>query len=362
MSLSFDHTTHPQRVLFGTGRAAPNTVTAVEDLGARRVFLINDVSSSDLADRIANDLPIVHRVGEVVQHVPADRAREATGGAVDAAADAIVSVGGGSSTGLAKAVALETGLPIIAVPTTFAGSEATDMWGITEGRHKRTGSDVRVLPRVVVYDAELTRTLPSELAIASGFNALAHATDSLWAPRADPINRALALAALQVMPDALRALASDEESLEAREATLHGAYLAAVAFASAGAGMHHKICHVLGGTFDLPHAPTHAVVLPYVTAYNSVAAADSAAAIAAAFGGEDAAGAIRALASEVGAPTSLRDVGLAESDLADAAHRATAAIPPSNPAPFDERAVHALLRSAWEGSSPQAPPSKEPAA
>lgn len=351
MSLSFDHTTNAQRVLFGTGKAVTNTVAAASDLGVQRVLLIADASSTELADRLAQKLPTVHRISEVVQHVPVQRAREATAAAAAADADVIVSVGGGSATGLAKAVALETGLRIIAVPTTFAGSEATDMWGITDGDEKRTGTDLRVLPRVIVYDAELTRSLPVDLAVASGFNALAHAVDSLWAPRADPINRALALAALEVVPAALRALASgDDCTLEAREATLHGAYLAAVAFASAGAGMHHKICHVLGGTFNLPHAATHAVVLPYVTAFNSAAAPESAAAIAATVGGDDAATALRLLASEVGVPTALRDVGLAESDLSEAARRAVQAIPPSNPVPVDEASVRALLQAAWEGA------------
>lgn len=192
----------------------------------------------------------------------------------------VVAIGGGSATGLAKIIARDTGLPVVAVPTTFSGSEATDIWGMTEDERKTTGTDPRVLPRVVVYDATLTQGLPTDLAVHSGLNALAHAVDSLWAPRADPINRAMAGEGMRALVPGLRGLRADTEVVRAHEQVLYGTYLSGVALASAGAGMHHKICHVLGGTFNLPHAPTHAVVLPYVAAYNAEADPDSAARIA----------------------------------------------------------------------------------
>jgi maleylacetate reductase len=172
---------------------------------------------------------------------------------------------------LAKAVALTTGIPIIAVPTTYAGSEATNIWGMTEGRTRSTGVDDRTLPATVIYDANLSKTLPVGLSVASGLNALAHCVDSLWAPRSDPINQALALEGARALNLALRGIVVDPSAIDSREQALYGCYLAAVAFSSAGSGLHHKICHVLGGTFELPHAPTHAAVLPHVLAFNAPA-------------------------------------------------------------------------------------------
>jgi hypothetical protein len=154
------------------------------------------------------------------------------------------------------------------VPTTYAGSEATNVWGLTGPAGKRTGSDDRVLPETVVYDPDLVASLPPELAAASGLNAVAHCVDALWGPHCDPIDEALAGEGLRALNDGLRA------GIPAR--IQYGCYLAAVAFASAGSGLHHRICHVLGGRFGLPHAATHAIVLPYVVAYNAVAAPDAA--------------------------------------------------------------------------------------
>lgn len=180
--------------------------------------------------------------------------------------DAVVSIGGGSATGLAKIVALRVGLPVVAVPTTFAGSEAPDVWGLTEDCAKTTGIDAVVLPKAVVYDATLFAGLPQELAVASGLNAVAHAVDGFWAPRADPINRALGTAGLAALVPALRSLRRGDGQAAVEE-TLFGAYLAAVAFASAGHTT--RSVHVLGGRFGLPHAEMHAVVLAYVVAFNA---------------------------------------------------------------------------------------------
>ena len=205
-------------------------------------------------------------------HVPtsvAERAREV---AAAHEVDLLVSVGGGSATGLVKAIALTSGLPIVAVPTTYAGSEATNVWGMTEDNRKTTGVDPKVLPQAIVYDASLMVTLPVEMSVASGLNALAHCIDSLWAPKADPINAALAAEGARALHAGLLAVAADPAGLPGREEALYGAYLAAVAFASAGSGLHHKICHVLGGMFNLPHAQTHAVVIPHVLAFNAPSA------------------------------------------------------------------------------------------
>lgn len=353
--LTFDHHTLGQRVLFGVGAAAENVAAAVRELGAERLLLIAENSITALPDEIAEHLPVVAWISEIAQHVPADNARAAIALAQTEAADAVVSVGGGSATGLAKIVARDLGLPIVAVPTTFAGSEATDVWGLTEDNRKVTGIDARVLPKVIVYDASLTASLPVQLAMASGLNALAHAVDGFWAPRADPINTALGTEALSALHGGLTALDRNPEDLEARERALYGAYLAATAFASAGSGMHHKICHVLGGTFGLSHAEMHAVVLPYVTAFNTPYAPDAAARVAKSVEGRDGASAATRLfdfRTALGVVGSLKDLGLEESDIPLAAQLSLKAIPTSNPRNVTITDVEALIRAAWAGEPP----------
>ncbi len=189
--MEFDHVTAGQRVLFGSGSALENAELALAELGARSILLIADRFAKGIADSAVERLPVVARVGKVAQHVPIEHAREAVHLARAVAADAVLTIGGGSSTGLGKIVARDTGVPVVAMPTTFAGSEATNVWGITEARRKTTGVDDRVLPRAVVYDASLVAGMPARLAVSSGMNAIAHAIDGFWAPRADPINRAL---------------------------------------------------------------------------------------------------------------------------------------------------------------------------
>jgi maleylacetate reductase len=282
-------------------------------------------------------------------------ARRARAAAVRAEADALLCVGGGSTTGLAKAVAMTgspvAGLPIVAVPTTYAGSEATNVWGLTEGEVKTTGVDDLVLPRAVVYDASLTLTLPAEMSVASGLNAMAHCVDSMWGPRADPINQALAGEGIRGLAGGLPAVAADPGGIEGREQMLYGAYLAAMAFASAGSGMHHKICHVLGGMFNLPHAQTHAVVLPHVLAFNVPNAPEAGQRMAQAFDAPTAAEGLAGLRAAVAAPTALKDYGMPESGIAKAVAPIMAAIPASNPTPATEENLTALLRAAWEGST-----------
>ena len=349
MAIVFDHATLAQRVLFGTGRAVENVGTAVASLGAQRFLLIAGASAADLGDAIADTLPVVARIREVVQHVPAENAEQAVAIARDHRIDLVVAIGGGSAVGLAKIVARDTGLPIIAVPTTFSGSEATDLWGITREQRKTTGSDPRALPKVVVYDAALTATLPARLAMASGVNAIAHAVDGFWAPRADPINRALGTEGLRALVPGLRALVSNADDLWAREQTIYGAYLAAVAFASSGSGMHHKICHTLGGTFNLPHAETHSVMIGYVAAFNSSAAPDAADRIATALEADSAGSGFSQLQQDLGTPTSLKALGFKESDISTAAEIVLQSIPPSNPQPVDRANLENLIRSAWAG-------------
>jgi alcohol dehydrogenase class IV len=356
--MRFVHDTLPQRVAFGSGAAAANLSREIGNLGATRVMLIAAKAEADLADTIAVGIPMALRHDDVVMHVPVEVAERARAAAASSDVDVLVSVGGGSTTGLAKAIALTTGLPIIAVPTTYAGSEATPVWGLTEGAKKTTGTDNRVLPRVVIYDAALTMSLPVDMSVASGLNALAHCVDSMWAPNADPINAAFAAEGIRSLAAGLPKVVADPMDLDGREHALYAAYLSATAFASAGSGLHHKICHVLGGKYNLPHAQTHATVLPYVLAFNGPAAPDAERRIAGAFpadglGAASALDGLVAFKQELNAPHALADYGFTEESIPEAAQAILPSVPPSNPRPVSAEDLRALLFAAWSGADPR---------
>jgi len=351
--MRFVHETFPQRVCFGSGEAAAYLESEIAALGASRVMVIASKREMDTANGIITGLPVVLRHDDVVMHVPVEVASRAREAARNAGVDAIVSIGGGSTTGLAKAVALTTGLPVIAVPTTYAGSEATSVWGLTEGAKKTTGTDPRVLPKVIVYDATLTLSLPVPMSVASGFNALAHCVDAMWGPNADPINAAFAAEGIRALASGLPKIVADPSGLAGREHVLYAAFLSAVAFASAGSGLHHKICHVLGGAYNLPHAQTHATVLPYVLAFNGPAAPEAERRIARAFGTNRAIDGLQDLRRELSAPHALRDYGFTEDAIPAAAEAILPAVPPSNPRPVTAEDLRRLLRAAWEGDDPK---------
>ncbi|WP_131743027.1 maleylacetate reductase, partial [Actinomadura roseirufa] len=276
----------------------------------------------------------------------AERARSAAAGS---GADGLVAVGGGSAIGLAKAVALTTGLPILAVPTTFAGSEMTPVWGITSGGVKRTGRDRRVLPRTVVYDPVLARSMPGATAAVSGINAMAHAAEALYAPDVTPVGAVLAEEAVRALAAALPAIAGGDRDAVAEG--LYGAWLAGACLGSTTMGLHHKLCHVLGGTFGLPHAPTHAVVLPYVLAHNLPAAPEAARRLARALDAADPVAGLRALLDRLGTPRSLAELGLDAASVGKAAELA-GRDPYANPRPAGPRELRALLEAALTGIPP----------
>lgn len=342
-----------QRVLFGSGKAAEHLAAEVTRIGAKKVMLIASEAESGIAEDVARNINVTLNYDEVSPHVPVEKAEKARSAAAEHAVDLLVSVGGGSTTGLAKAIALTTGLPIVAVPTTYAGSEATNVWGLTEEARKTTGVDDRVLPLTVIYDPELTLSLPVALSVASGLNGLAHCIDSLWAPRADPLNAALGTEGIRALNRGLPLIKQDPNSPEGREMALYGAYLSAVAFASAGSGMHHKICHVLGGTWNMPHAETHATVLPYVLAFNAPHAPEAAARIAAAFGVDDASDGLRRLREALDAPRALQDLGFKAEYIPEAVQIILPAIPESNPRKPTQENLTALLSAALIGDDPK---------
>ncbi|MPZ85039.1 MAG: iron-containing alcohol dehydrogenase [Actinophytocola sp.] len=291
---AFTRDSVPGRVVFGSGAARSALPGEVAALGVARVLLVATKRGESLARSLAERLPVVDVFTDVREHVPAEVADAALAAARRSDVDCLLSVGGGSALGTAKAVALVRPVPIVAVPTTYAGSEMTPVWGRTEGGAKRTGRSPDVLPRLVVYDPSLTVGLPPAITAASGMNAMAHAVAGL---RADPVTALVAREAVRVLTAGLPEAVAEEDRGEA----LYGAYLAASAFAVAGSGRHHKLCHALGGAYGLPHAPTHAVLLPY-TARGTVDG-------------------LRELAERIGAPTSLREIGMRAEDLDDAVRR-----------------------------------------
>lgn len=351
--LDFDHITLGQRVIFGAGRAADNARVEVARRSASTVMVISGSAEHPVVQQISSELQPALVYTDIAPHVPIHTVEKARAAAQSHHIDLMISVGGGSAVGLAKAVALTTAIPIIAIPTTYAGSEATNVWGITENNRKTTGADDIVLPGTVIYDATLTTTLPMDFTVASGFNAIAHSVDSMWAPRTDPINQALAVEALTDLSLGLEAITTEPAVLAGHERTLLGAYLAAVAFASAGSGMHHKICHVLGGAYNLPHAQTHAVMLPYVLAYNHRCARMAAERIASALRAPTALDGLQDLRTKLDAPRSLSEIGFRNGDIAEAAELIVAVIPPSNPRAVTIDSATTLLRAAWAGADPK---------
>ncbi|MSO58022.1 MAG: maleylacetate reductase [Thermoleophilia bacterium] len=349
MSERFEHESLPGRVIFGAGRVAEARSEA-QRLGLERVLLVaGEQTHADLLGPILGPLAVDVIVGAPM-HVPIAAAESARARAVAARADGVVAIGGGSATGLAQAIALTTRLPILAVPTTYAGSEMTAIWGLTDRDVKTTGRDPLVLPRTVVYDPDLSRTLPPRLAAASGLNAIAHLVEALWAPGANPLLSAIAEEGVRTLVHALPAVVRDPSDEGARTLALRGAWLGGLALGSAGTALHHKLCHVLGG-MGLPHAETHAIVLPYVTAFLAPSAPDAAARLGRALATDAPGTALWLLRETLGLPGALRDVGLDEAQLGRALELGLAAAP-AEPRRPDASALERLLRNAFEGAPP----------
>ncbi|ALV55243.1 maleylacetate reductase [Burkholderia cenocepacia] len=350
--MDFLYQARAARVIFGAGSLA-HLEREVPALGAQRAIVLCTPEQRDLAEHI------VERLGaraaglydRATMHVPMEIARDAQAFARSRDADCAVAIGGGSTIGLGKAIALESGLPILAIPTTYAGSEMTPIYGLTEGGMKRTGNDARVLPKTVIYDPALTVTLPVELSVTSGLNAIAHAAEGLYANNANPVMSLVAEEGIRALARGLPGVRRDPADLDARGQALYGAWLCGMVLGNVGMALHHKLCHTLGGSFDLPHAPTHTVVLPHALAYNAAHAPDAMQRIARAIGTDDAARGLYALARDNGAPVSLKAIGMREADLDRAADLA-AANPYWNPRPIERDGLRALLQDAFDGNLP----------
>jgi alcohol dehydrogenase class IV len=351
----FVYTSFPGRVVFGEG-SLERLPEEVERLGASRAIVLCTPEQRGTAEAVARRL--AHRCAGVydraAMHVPIEVALAAREHAAAVGADACVAVGGGSTIGLGKAIALTSNLPILAVPTTFAGSEMTAIWGLTEAGVKKTGRDPRVLPKTVVYDPQMVATLPAAIAGPSGMNAIAHCVEALYAIDRNPIVSMIAEEGIRALAASLPAVVADPADAAARGEALYGAWLAGTALNGASMAIHHKLCHTLGGSFNLPHADTHTVLLPYATAYNRDAAPEAMARVRRALGRfdtGDAAGGLLALSRALGARTTLRAIGMPEDGLDRAAELAVQS-PYDNPRPIERRAIRELLGRAFDGLDP----------
>ncbi len=340
------------RVIFGVG-VLDRLPDEVARLGSSRALVLATPDQRKDAEEAARRLGerSAGVYAEAVMHVPIETARAARAEARRLDADCCVAVGGGSTIGLGKAIALEYGLPIVAVPTTYAGSEMTPIYGLTERGVKRTGRDPKVLPKTVLYDPTLTVSLPARISGPSGMNAIAHCVEALYAEDGNPVISLQAAEGIHALARSLPIVVREPANLDARADALYGAWLAGAALGSTSMSIHHKLCHTLGGSFNLPHAEVHTVILPYAAAFNRLAAPDAMRRTAEALGTDEAPGGLYDLAARLGAPLALKDIGMPADGLDRAARLATEN-PYYNPRPIDYAGVRELLERAYHGVRP----------
>jgi maleylacetate reductase len=356
--MNFTYQALPSRVIFGAGTLS-QLPFEIERLRAQRALILSTPEQREQAEKLAIQLgnKAVGVFDRAVMHVPIESAREAREVAAKLGADCAIAIGGGSTTGLGKAIALDSGLPIIAIPTTYAGSEMTPIYGITEAGIKKTGKDAKVLPRTVIYDPELTLSLPVELSVVSGINAIAHAAEGLYAVDINPIMRLQAIEGIAALSRALPRIVTNSNDIQARADALYGAWLCGAVLGNVGMALHHKLCHTLGGSFNLPHAETHTIVLPHAMAYNAAAARSAMRDIKHAMSGDrnnsTAAQRLFDLAKNNGAPVALRDLGMKAPDLDKACDIAMQNQYP-NPRPLERMGLRELFQNAFEGNRPSA--------
>jgi maleylacetate reductase len=348
----FTYNINPCRILFGSG-----TLDAVADeiarLGAKRALVLSTPPQRADAVRLAE------RIGpfaagmfcEATMHTPVGVTLKALAAFEETGADCVVALGGGSTIGLGKAIALRNDAPQIVIATTYAGSEVTPIVGQTENGIKTTVRDPKILPEVVIYDPTLTTALPVAMSVTSGLNAMAHAMEGVYARDRSPITSMMAVEGVRALRDALQVIVKQPDNLAARTEALYGSWLCGSVLGTVGMALHHKLCHTLGGSFDLPHSETHAIVLPHSAAYNASAAAEALQPLSDLFGGSIGGG-LHDFAGSLGAPLALKELGLKESQL-DAAADLAIKNPYWNPRPIEREAVRSLLQHAWEGARPE---------
>ena len=341
------------RVIFGRG-VLDRAPEAVRDLGATRVLVITTGSQAKTAARV---LKALGKAGaglyaRAAMHTPVEVTEDAMAVVAAERVDGLIAIGGGSAIGLSKAIAWRTDLPQVVVPTTYAGSEMTPVLGQTEAGRKTTLRSPKVAPETVIYDVDLTCTLPPLVSVTSGFNAMAHAVEALYARDANRLICGVAEECVRAMAQALPRIVVDPADPEPRAEAMEAGWLGGWCLANGGSALHHRLCHVLGGAFDLPHAETHTVLLPHVLAFNAKSAPDAVARLRQALEAEYPAELLFDLAQSLGAPGSLKALGMPRDGI-DQAVDQVLADPPWNPAPIDKKALKALLTRAWRGDRPR---------
>ncbi len=349
---NFTYTGLPSRVIFGQG-IITQLADEAEALGMSKALVLTTPQQKELGQELLDMLgpQSVGLFGNATMHTPVDVTNDALKKYRRLGADGVISIGGGSTIGLGKAIALHTDAPQLTIPTTYAGSEMTTIIGQTEGGLKTTQKTLKVLPETVLYDVDYSLSLPAIMSVTSGMNAIAHAIEALYAENANPVLSLLAEEGIRALIRALPIITKDLTHPGARKDALYGAWLCAICLGSGGVALHHKLCHVLGGTFNLPHAETHTIVLPHALAYNAPAAPDAMARISRAVGSEAPAVALYDIAKNSGAPTALRDLGMPEDGI-DKSVAITLDNPYWNPRALDPTGLRAIVRAAWAGERP----------
>ncbi|SDW88832.1 maleylacetate reductase [Roseicitreum antarcticum] len=341
----------PSRVVFGAGTLA-QAGAEVERLGHKRALVLTTPGQADDGAALARALGdlTAGTFFDAAMHTPVEVTQDALAHFRAVGADCVVALGGGSTIGLGKAIALHTGADQVVIPTTYAGSEMTDILGQTDKGAKTTQRGPEIRPETVIYDVDLTLGLPAAMTVTSALNAVAHAVEGLYAPDGNPILSMMGVAGIRAIRDGLPALRDAPTDRDARADVLYGAWLCSTVLGHVSMALHHKLAHVLGGSFGLPHAETHAILLPHTAGFNAQATAAQLAPVAEMFGGS-VGGGLWDFARDAGAPLRLQDLGLTKADLDRAAQIATQN-PYHNPRPFDAADIRTLLQAAWEGTRP----------
>jgi alcohol dehydrogenase class IV len=348
----FTYEAMPSRIVFGEGKLA-TVADELDRLGATSALVLctpNQRADAEKVSALLGDRA-AGIYDKAQMHVPIETAEEARQVAKKLGADCCVAIGGGSTIGLGKAIAMTSSLPILAIPTSFAGSEVTAVFGLTENGVKRTGKDLRVLPKTVIYDPSLTSTLPPAIAGPSGINAIAHSVEALYSADANPVISLMAEESIRALATALPRVVADPNDTDASSDALYGAWLAGSCLGAVGMALHHKLCHTLGGTFNLPHAEMHTIMLPHSVAHNRSATPEAMARVSRALGGAEAATGLYDLAVSLGAPMKLSDIGMPEDGLEKAAQLAIENAY-YNPRPLVKSEILKTLQAAYSGTRP----------
>ncbi|EJD02969.1 Dehydroquinate synthase-like protein [Fomitiporia mediterranea MF3/22] len=348
---------NPARVVFGSG-TIKQLPDEVKRLGLKKPLVLStpeQTSQADLVESILKSAGVdcAGQFNNATMHTPVEVTEKALAIVNERKVDGTIAIGGGSTIGLGKAIALRTDMPQIVIPTTYAGSEMTPIIGQTENGVKTTQSTPKVLPEVVIYDVDFTLTLPQGLSATSGINAIAHAVEALYAQNANPVIELMAEEAVRALARSLPIIMENKEDTEARSDALYGAWLCSACLGSTNMSVHHKLCHVLGGTFNLPHADTHTIVLPHALAYNAPSAPEAMKKLARALDNEDPVEGLNVLLTKLKVKRGLKEVGMPEDGIDKAADLAFKN-KYWNPRPIDRDAIREVIRRAWAGEPARA--------